>query len=231
MPSVHADDLEGGAGGRPAGRAARRSVAVSLAVSVVAVLLAGACAGGGGGSGAGGRDGRGRLRPGAEQPPADDVEAVEPVLADLLERHDDVVNEVLADPAVARDDHDPLVEEYLSLYSPDSLVPEQVVEAWVADADAGRSTHPVDPGHPAVASRIDGEIQAISDDEVRFPTCSEQRYASYEGDGALVEMVPYREQPGEATAVRVDGVWLLLQLDSFEGQAACRVREATEDPS
>jgi hypothetical protein len=226
MTSVHADDLEGG-GGR-AGGAARVALAVSL---TVLLLLAAACAGGGGGSGAGGREGRGRLRPGAEQPAADDVEAVEPVLADLLERHDDVVNEVLADPEVARDDDDPLVEEYLSLYSPDSVVPEQVVEAWVADADAGRSTHPVDPGHPAVATRIDGGIQAISDDEVRFPTCSEQRYASYESDGALVEMVPYREQPGEATAVRVDGVWLLLQLDSFEGQAACRVREATEEPS
>jgi hypothetical protein len=82
-----------------------------------------------------------------------------------------------------------------------------------------------------VATRIDGGIQAISDDEVRFPTCSEQRYASYEGDGALVEMVPYREQPGEATAVRVDGLWLLLQLDSFEGQAACHAPEGTEDPS
>jgi hypothetical protein len=228
MTSGHADDLEGD-GGRRVARATPARLA-ALVVTVATVLLAAACAGGGG-SGGDAAEGRGRLRPGAEQPPGDDVEAVEPLLADLLERHDDVVNEVLAEPGVARDEDDPLIRDYLDLYSPDSAVPAQVVEAWVADADAGRSTHAVDPGHPAVASRIDGPLQAISADEVRFPTCSEQRYASYDGDGALVEMVPYREQPGEATAVRVDGMWLLLQLDSFEGQAACRAPEGTEDPS
>jgi hypothetical protein len=213
----------------PGGRQARGGALLALA----SVVLAAAC-GGGGGAGDEGADaaGGGRGGPRLEQPAADDPEALEPVLADLLERHDDVVNEVLADPAVARDEDDPLIQEYLSLYSPDSAVPRQVVDSWVADAEAGRVTHPVEAGHPAVAARIVGELRTVSDYEVRFPICSELRYASYDGDGALVEMVPYREQPGEATAVRVDGQWLLQQVDAFDGQASCPAREGTtEEPS
>jgi hypothetical protein len=202
---------------------------------VAAALLATACGGGGGGGSdpagadpAGGRRGPDRD---IQQPAGDDVEALEPILSDLLDRHDDVVNEVVADPAIARDEDDPLIQDYLALYSPDSEVPQQVMAAWVHDAEAGRSTHPLETGHPAIASRLDGDIETLSDDEVRFPTCNELRYAVYDADGGLIEMVPYREHAGEASAVRIDGEWLLLQLDAFEGQAACRARDDTEEPS
>jgi Glycosyl hydrolases family 16 len=191
------------------------------------VLVAAGCGGGGGDGGRTGGDGRDDRD--VEQPVAD-TEALEPALAELLARHDEVVNEVLGDFTVARDADNPLLREYVGLYSPDSSVPEQVVAAWVADAETGRVVHPAEPGHPAVASRIDGEIETVADGKVRFPTCSELRYASYGAGGELLEMVPYREQAGQALAVRADGQWLLLRLDAFAGQACCRTPAAAEQP-
>lgn len=219
MTSVHVDGRIG---------------ALTVPAALAAVLLVAACGGGGGDDGGelggSGRD-RVRQRPRVEQPAGESVEDLEPILVDLLERHDEVINEVLADPGLADDDGDPLAQEYLRLYSPDSRVPEQALETWAADAEAGRTTQPADPGHPAVASRIDGAIQTVSPDEVRFPTCNELRYATYDADGNLVDMVPYLEQPGEATAVRVEGEWVFQRLVPFEGEASCATEATTEEPS
>jgi hypothetical protein len=222
MTSGHSDRRDS----RTARWRARAILAAPAAVLAV-VAPAAACSGGDDAEPLGSRRGR----PGLAQPAGGDVEALEPVLVDLLERYDEVVGEVLADPGVARDEDDPLIQEFVSLYSPDSEAPEATVDAWVRDAEAGRQTHPVATGYPAIASRIDGEIETVSDDEVRFPTCNELRYATYDADGDMVDFIPYLEQPGEATAVRVDGQWLLQQLVAFEGQASCRARESTEEPS
>lgn len=207
----------------------RRRPSLTAPIVLAVILVAAGCSGGRDGDGEGAAGGDGRDDRDVEQP-VTDIEALEPELTDLLERHDDVVNEVLADFTVARDEDHPLLQEYLGLYSPDSTVPEQVVAAWVADADTGRVVHPAEPGHPAVTSRIDGEIETVADGKVRVPTCRELRYASYGAGGELVEMVPYREQAGKATAVRVDGRWLLLRLDAFEGQACCRTTGASPRP-
>jgi hypothetical protein len=213
--------------GRDTRRWARTALA-TLAV-LVAVGAAAACSGSSGDQVAPAGNRRGG--PVAEQPTGDNVEAVEPVLVDLLERYDEVVADILADPTVARAGDDPLIQEFVGLYTPDNPAPEAAIDAWAADAEAGRSTRAAETGFPAIASRIDGDIQTVSANEVRFPFCNELRTVTFDEDGNVVEFVPYREQPGEATAVRVEGQWLLQQLTTLDGQAACRVRESTEEPS
>jgi hypothetical protein len=199
---------------------------LALVALVVGALVAG-CSGSGGSGDEVEPVGAGAGR-GGNDPSADDVEAVEDILAELLERHDEVVADAIADPAAATADGSELVDDLRALYSPGSAMPDQIVGSWTADAESGVRRHAIEDDYPAIASRLDGEVEVVSADEVRFPLCQELRFASYDADGNLVEMMPYREQPGAASAVRVDGDWLLVQLDTFEGQAACRA-EGTEE--
>lgn len=156
------------------------------------------------------------------EPPADDPEAVRPFVEDLLERYDEVTDQIVADPAVAADRDDLLVQEYLSLFEPGSDYAEQRLESWAANGEAGVSMRPVDDQHLTNESQLDGEIEAVSDDEVRFPTCDEQRFEVLDRQGRVTQRTELFVQPGEGVAVRVDGEWRLRQLDAFEGTAGCR---------
>lgn len=191
-------------------------------------LVAAACSGGGGDDD---ELGLGTGRRGSDQPAGDSDADVRPILEDLVEEHDELVNEIIADPSVARDEDNELIQAYLRLYVPDSDIARQVVETWQADGEAGHTTHAIETGLPAVRLRIAGAIESVNEDKVHFLTCSELRYVRFDADGNRLEVVPYREQPGQATAVRVEGQWLLQQLDAFEGQAACAAGESTtEEP-
>jgi hypothetical protein len=205
-------------------RSATRVAEVAL-VTLVLVLVSAACSGGGGGDDIDPVANGGR---GGNDPSADDPEAVEDVVADLLERHDEVVAEALTDPSVAEDEDSELVAELRDLYTSDSEMPDEIVTAWLRDAEQGTSTHPMEVGYPTVASRVVGAVDTVSDSEVRFSLCQERRYAIYDADGQLLEMMPYQEVPGEGAAVRVDGDWLLVRLDTFDDQNECAAEE-TED--
>lgn len=197
---------------------------VALAAALALVTLATACSGGGDDE---------EIDPVAESaagngPAGGDVEEVEEVVADLLERHDEVIAEGLANPAVSQDDDSELVGDLRALYTPDNEMPDQIVASWAADAEAGRSTHELEVGIPAVASQVDGEVETVSETEVRFPLCQVLNLAIYDADGNLIEMNPNRAQPGRGTAVRVEGEWLLVQLDTFPEQAQCGAAETEE---
>jgi hypothetical protein len=201
--------------------AAAATVVVRTAGALVVVALA-ACTGGGGAGGDAGEvaTAEARARTSPTEPRASDLRAVEPYIEDLLARYDRVVNDIVADPTVAGDPDNPAVQEYVSLFEPDSAFVEQVLAAWVAEGENGRSVEPYDDQSPAFESHLDGEIEALSDDEVVFPVCVERRMSVYV-DGALRQETAYFAEPGGGSAVRVDGTWRLRRLDIAEGMAGC----------
>jgi hypothetical protein len=156
------------------------------------------------------------------QPPGSDPDAVRPYLDDLLARYDDVVGRIVADPSVARTSNSPLVQEYLSLYEPDSDFAGGLLDAWVERADAGLVTRPLDGEHAISRSRVDGEIDSRSDHEVAFAYCVERHFTVVDRAGHLQQRVSGRRQRGDGVAVRVGGVWLLRALTVQADTAACR---------
>jgi hypothetical protein len=156
------------------------------------------------------------------QPPGSDPEAVHPYLVDLLARYDDVVNEIVTDPGEARHRDSSRIEAYLSLYEPDSEFADVLIDAWVERADAGLATRRLDDDQPISRSRIDGEIESRSDDEVSFPYCVERHFTIYDGAGRLLQQVAGRRQRGGGVAVRVEGRWRLRELTVRANTGACR---------
>lgn len=177
-----------------------------------ALLLSVACSGddGGGDSDAAADGASARL----------DTDRVHDQIVRLLADYDAVVNQIIAEPEVTDDPSGPLVEQYLDLFEPDSEFAGQALETWRANAADGISIEPYTEGHPANLTRLDGDIEVVSDDEVRFPTCSEFRQLVYR-DGRVVEGLPYMEQPGESVAVRGDDGWVLRRRDVFTDVPEC----------
>jgi hypothetical protein len=168
---------------------------------------------------------------GAEvEPAATDAAAVLPYVEGLLSQYDHVVNQIVADPHVAADPDHPLVHEYLDLYEPDSDFARQLVDVWAERGAEGLSTRPIDDDHPASLTRLDGEIEVTSEDEVSFPACVERRLEVIDGEGRMTQRTPFRQQRGEGVAVRVDGEWRLRELAVLNGTATCRTAssEGTE---
>jgi hypothetical protein len=189
----------------------------TLLVGVAGLLLLPAC--GGDGDRAGADEGRagavGSRNVGGAEPPGSDVDEVRPYIADLLDQHDDVLNQILADPGVARDRDDLLIQQYVALYEPGSDFPDGVIAAWVTMSDAGEHLEPYQDGQE-VNDTVLTDVTPVSDDEVRFTTCHTLRYRSYDAGGQVVEEQPGQAQVGEGVAVRVDGEWRLRRIDTSD---------------
>src|SRR5262249_49078424 len=85
----------------------------------------------------------------------------------------------------------------------------------------GITIEPYDDANPANLTRLDGEVEIVSDAEVRFPTCSEFRQLVYQ-DGKVIEGLPYMEQPGESVAVLDGDDWVLRRRDVFTDVPECK---------
>lgn len=183
-----------------------------------AALLVVACGGDGGDGGeersGGDPSGTTEARRTEVQPPASDAEGVRRYIADLLDEHDYVVNQILADPGVARDPQDPLTRRYVDLFAPDSDTPDQLLASFVEMDDAGERMEPYEPGRPMDGTRLDGDVEALAEDEARFPTCNELQYRRFGADGQVIEEHPPQVHPGEGFAVRVGGEWRLWRLST-----------------
>lgn len=191
-----------------------------MAIGVVGLLPSVAC-------GDGSTSADDALGPGVTLPPG--PESVRPDIERLLDRYDAVVNQIVADPSVARDPENPLIEEYLGLFEPGSAHAEELIDVWVQRDEEGLVTKPFSDEHPASTSRLDGEIQIRSDTEVAFPICVERRHLVYDREGRLQQRTPYREQPGDGVAVLVDGDWRLHERVVFSDTAHCQTEgEGTE---
>lgn len=155
-------------------------------------------------------------------PPGTDPTAVAPYVSELLLAYDRTVDEIVADPAVAEDPDDPLVQEFLGLFEEDSEVAGEMVEGWVERADEGLRTVPYNEDLPATESALDGELETVSEDEVTFSVCVTRRTRVLDEDGEEVgTSLPSMDYPGEGTAVRSDEGWRLKDLAIWLDQLTC----------
>jgi hypothetical protein len=195
-------------------------------LTLVGALVASVACSSGDGAGDGEASGIGGVdaapRTPRTEPSATTPEAVVPYVEDLLARYDQVVNQIIADPEVATDPDHRLVEQYLSLFEPDSQFAEDALAAWADSAETRRVVEPYSEDHPAYAMSLDGEPEVVNGDEVGFPVCIERRLRVYE-EGVLRQETPYFAEPGAGVAVRVDGTWRLSHLDRSVDLAGCRL--------
>ncbi len=192
-----------------------------LALAPLPVLACGSDADAGPAAGEGDAAGGARAPDRSTEPPGSDTDAVRPYIETLLGRNDRVVNEIVADPSVARDESHPLIEEYLDLYEPGSEPAADLLGLWVQRADEGLLTRPASDAHPATVSSIDGDLATVSDDEVGFPYCLAQRLVVVGPDGTVQQRVALRLQRGDGVAVRVDGRWRLRELSVRADTGRC----------
>jgi hypothetical protein len=196
---------------------------LALALLVATPVVAVACGGSGDDDGGtvGGREGRGGE---SEAPPGSDLEAVTPLVEDLLADYDDVVNEIMADMTVAADDDAELVQRFLALHEPGSDFAQEALDAWEQSGADGMSVRPYDEEHPAMETRLDGDLETVSDEEVTVPVCEVQRQVVFQDDQPT-EGVPLLEQAAEVTAVRVDDGWRLGERIIREDVVGCETTE------
>jgi hypothetical protein len=190
--------------------------ALVLGVLAGTLVVSAACGGSGGDDDTAGDDD-------SDEPSTADVEHD---ITTLLARHDTVVNQILADPTVANDPDDPLIVEYLGLYEPGNELAEAVIGVWKDLAAQGRHVEPFDDDHPITATRLDGDIEIVSDSEVNFPYCSETRERVFEDDRPI-EGTPLAEQAGAGVAVLVDGDWVFRENNAFDDGTTCSTSSTT----
>lgn len=201
----------------------RWSIAVLVLLGVAGLSFVAGC--GGSDDGSGSEADVGGVEPeeregGEDEPAAAEGADVRPYVDALLADHAAAVNEITADPAVARDPDSEAVRRYVELYEPDSTYPDETLTSWVAMADAGQRVQPLDPGTPPTVLDLDGEVEVVSADEVRVPLCVRQQFQVVGLDGRPTQEPTTAQVPGQGVLVRVEGRWVVRQLDMYD-EGAC----------
>lgn len=137
-----------------------------------------------------------------------------PVLQGLLDRYDEAVASILADPRVAADKSNSAVQSYLSLFAPGSDFAEGALASWVEEGNAGRFYRP-GPAGTLVDSTV-RELTSATESEAAFTACSVNSMEVVDATGNLIEA-----EGGVVSvtgvAIRVDGSWVLRDLSLAEG--------------
>lgn len=143
------------------------------------------------------------------QPPATDVEAVTPVLQDLMGRYDAAVAAILADPRVASDPTSVEVEAYLALFTDNSTFADGALANWAREGEQGRFYRP-GPGGQLTRSTVI-MVTPADDDEATFTICAENSMEITDSDGKVVESFG-GQTAASVVAVRADGIWRIRDL-------------------
>lgn len=143
------------------------------------------------------------------QPPATDVEAVTPVLEELMGRYDAAVAAILADPRVASDPASAEVETYLALFTDNSAFADGALANWVREGEQGRFYRP-GPGGQLTRSTVIA-VTPADDDEATFTICAENSMEITDSEGNVVESFG-GQTAASVVAVRADGVWRIRDL-------------------
>lgn len=195
-------------------------LAKGLGVLLLGSLVAAAACGDDGAAESGTTQPTGASTTSTGEPAGTEPGEVRPYIIGLLARYDEVTNEIVADPSVALDRDDPLIREYLDLVEPGSEA-EGAIDLWVDNAALGITIRPYSDDAPAEVTRLDGEIEPVSEDEVTFPTCVAQNYRQYDGQGRETEFATGQFVPGEMTVVRVEGEWRIRRDEIASNVVGC----------
>ncbi|HEX8802861.1 MAG TPA: hypothetical protein VF743_01670 [Acidimicrobiales bacterium] len=147
---------------------------------------------------------------------------VQQEIEDLLHEYDEITSEITADAAVAADRDHPLYDQLRNLMQSDSDMTDAVVEALVSRGRRGISQRPYEEGELPVRRELDGTVEAVSDTEVTFPICTHLSYRLYDGQDRQTTVLPGLVEPGNGTAVLVEGEWRISRFENVEDDdAAC----------
>ena len=149
------------------------------------------------------------------QPPGTEPAAVEPIVRNLLARDDEITDEIVRDPSVVLDPESPILAELAELLMPDEF--DARVRTYRQNAEAGLRFEPLNAEQTAT-TELSGEVATIDEDTVEGPLCIVNTYRLVDGDGYLREVKDGLAHPGRVTAVRLDGVWRIQQIDIDESQ-------------
>lgn len=196
----------------------RTRVALGAAI-VTACLMLGACSDDGEASG---QDERSSTTESTEdststtQPPGTDLDAVEPIIEELLVRLDEVSTEILGDPAaVVNDPESPAMAEFAEIFAEGEAY-EARLSTYQSNAASGLTVEPLN-ATSVTTTRIAGELTTIDEVTVEGPVCIVNTYRMASPGGG--ETKDGLAHPGHVRAIQVEGEWKLQQIDVDDSRA------------
>jgi len=203
----------------------RWTVGLVTAALALALLAIGACSGGGDERGSDGDDSSPTTESptATTQPPGTEPAAVEPIVVDLLARLDAVETEIVRDPgAVINDPDSPALAELEEIFAPGEAYDARL-NTYRRNAEAGVTASPVNASQISTTAVV-GDLMTIDADSTEGLLCILSTYRSTGSSGG--ELKDHVPNPGRVTAVRIDGVWKIQQVDIDDTQL-CDWEEAS----
>ena len=149
------------------------------------------------------------------QPPGTETAAVEPIVEELLDRLDVITDEIVRDPSVVLDPDAPILTELAELQAPGDAY-EGRLQTYRENAEKGLTIEPLNGGRGRTTKLV-GELLAVDENTVEGQLCILYNYRARDAQG-YGEVKDDLAHPGQVTAVRLDGVWKIQQLDVDDGQ-------------
>ncbi len=168
--------------------------------------------------GSGGAEGRERPVTTSEsttmtQPDASSIDAVAPIIEDLVVETSDIATRLATDPSAVSDPDNEDVARFRELYTADSPVPDGVITHLTSLAEKG---HRWRPGPSGVMRNVGVyRLVAVNDDVVQFRVCEIEDVEIVDGGGSVVERRSQIIQ-GDGEARRIDGAWRFYGTDLDE---------------
>jgi hypothetical protein len=149
------------------------------------------------------------------QPPGTNQDAVEPIVEELLARDDEITAKIVRDPSVVLDPDAPILAELAEVHAPGEAYDARL-RRYRQNAERGLRIEPLN-GRPGSTTTLVGGLSTVDQDTVEGRLCVLYNYRAVDAQGP-VEVKDGLAHPGRVTAVRLDGVWKLQQVDVDDGQ-------------
>jgi hypothetical protein len=151
------------------------------------------------------------------QPPGMDPAAVEPYVEELLARLDDVTTRIGRNPAVVLEPGD-LLDELTEIQAPGEALDARL-RTYEEQAANGLHLEPLD-SEQGRTTTLTGDLSSVDENTVEGAVCVLNTYRLLNASGELVEVKDRLAHPGQVTAVRTDGVWMIQRVDVY-ADAVC----------
>jgi hypothetical protein len=150
------------------------------------------------------------------QPPGSDPGAVGPIVEDLLHRLDVITDEIVRDPSVVLDPDAPILAELAEVHAPGEAYDARM-RTYRENAESGYRLEPLNAERTATTTLM-GDLSPVDEATVEGQLCILNTYRALDGSGRLREVKDGLPHPGRVTAVRLDGVWKIQQIDVDDTQ-------------
>jgi hypothetical protein len=149
------------------------------------------------------------------QPPGTEPGAVEPIIVDLLARLDEITNEIMADPSVVLDPDARILAAFNEVHAPGDAYDARL-ETYRDNAERGATAEPLNDDEPISATTLVGDLSTLDRNTVEGRLCTVYNFRATSAEGG--ELRDGLAHPGRVTAVRLEGLWKIQQIDEDGGQ-------------